>query len=203
MTSDQLRIMFAVVLLLALLLLRLQAESFGAAEYDEPGNRYHRGFWTRLTWYALGLALLAAIYSIHPQPPRRPLPRRREPHRRLHLRAVPGRHRRRSGCAVRLVPIRLPAFAGAVGLSGAAINSIITAVIDEAPSGRSAGHAACRGLARCSSILIQTIIYVLATRMGAPGRHRYMLLLTLFIGVGCGWATVRTGASGRPSWLIP
>jgi hypothetical protein len=51
-----------------LILLRLQAEAFGAAEYDEPGNRYHRGFWTRLCWYALGLALLWAIYLVHPQP---------------------------------------------------------------------------------------------------------------------------------------
>ena len=197
MTSDQLRIMFAVVLLLALLLLRLQAESFGAAEYDEPGNRYHRGFWTRLTWYALGLALLAAIYSIHPQP-----------HDVLFL--VVGNHidvftfglsLAAIGAALAVLfawyrygYLRLPAPSA---YPGAAINSIITAVIDEAAfRGALQGMLIAAGLPDGSSILIQTIIYVLATRMGAPGRHRYMLLLTLFIGVGCGWATVRTGGIG-------
>ena len=68
MTSEYVRIVIAVGLLMALILLRLQAEAFGAAEYDEPGNRYHRGIWTRLCWYALGLALLWAIFLVHPQP---------------------------------------------------------------------------------------------------------------------------------------
>ena len=68
MTSEYVRIVIAIALLMALILLRLQAEAFGAAEYDEPDNRYHRGFWTRLCWYALGLALLWAIFLVHPQP---------------------------------------------------------------------------------------------------------------------------------------
>ena len=80
---------------------------------------------------------------------------------------------------------------------GAAINSIVTAVIDEATfRGALLGILLAAGLPDGSSILIQAIVYILATRMGAPGRHRYMLVLTLGIGVGCGWATVRTGGIG-------
>ena len=197
MTSDQFRIILAVVLLLALLLLRLQAELFGAAEYDEPNNRYHRGFWTRLAWYALGLALLAAIYTVHPQP-----------HDVLYLvignkvdvltfglsLAAVGAAQAAAFAWFRYGGLRLPAPSA---YPGAAINSIVTAVIDEAAfRGALQGILLAAGLPDGSSILIQAIIYTLATRMGAPGRHRYMLVLTLGIGVACGWATVRTGGIG-------
>ena len=39
----------------------------------------------------------------------------------------------------------------------------------------------------------QAVIYALATRLGAPGRDRYMLVLTLGIGLVGGWLTVATG----------
>ena len=197
MTSDQFRIILATVLLLALILLRLQSESFGAAEFDEPGNRYQRGFWTRLCWYALGLGFLAAIYYVHPQP-----------HYILFL--VVGNHVDVLTFGLSLAAIgavqaaafawyrygylRLPAPSA---YPGAAINSIVTAGIDEAAfRGALQGMLLAAGLPDGSSILIQTIVYVLATRMAAPGRHRYMLLLTLGIGLACGWATVRTGGIG-------
>ena len=197
MTSEQFRIVVAVALLLALILLRLQSESFGAAEYDEPGNRYHRGFWTRLCWYALGLALLVAIYNVHPQP-----------HDVLFL--VVGNHVDVFTFGLSLAAIgaaqaavfawfrygglRLPAPSA---YPGAAINSVATAVIDEAAfRGVLQGMLLAIGLPNGSAILVQAIIYVLATRMAAPGRHRYMLLLSLGIGVGCGWATVQTGGIG-------
>lgn len=197
MTSASVRIIVAFALLLALFLLRLQAESFGAAEYDEPGNRYHRGFWTRMCWYALGLVLLAAIYNVHPQP-----------HDVLFL--VVGNHVDVFTFGLSLAAIgaaqaavfawfrygglRLPSPSA---YPGAAINAIATAVIDEAAfRGALQGLLLAAGLPDGSAILTQAIIYVLATRMGAPGRHRYMLLLSLGIGVGCGWATVRTGGIG-------
>lgn len=197
MTSDQFRILVAVVLLLTLILLRLQAELFGAAEYDEPNNRYHRGFWTRLAWYALGLALLAAIYSVHP-----------EPHDVLYLvlgkkvdvltfglsLAAIGAAQAAVFAWLRYGRLRLPAPSA---YPGAAINSIVTAVIDEAAfRGAVQGMLLAAGMPDGSSILVQAIIYTLATRMGAPGRHRYMLLLTFGIGVACGWATLRTGGIG-------
>jgi membrane protease YdiL (CAAX protease family) len=197
MTSEHFRIIIAVGLLLALLMLRLQAESFGAAEYDEPGNRYHRGFWTRMCWYGLGLALLASIYYVHPQP-----------HDVLFL--VVGNHIDVFTFGLSLAAIgalqaaafawfrygclRLPAPAA---YPGAVINSIATAVIDEAAfRGVLQGMLLAVGLPDGSAILVQSIVYVLATRTAAPGRHRYTPLLSLGIGVACGWATVRTGGIG-------
>ena len=197
MTGEHVRVALALGLLLALLMLRFQSESFGAAEYDEPGNRYHRGFWTRLSWYVMGLALVLGIYNIHP-----------EPHDVLWM--VVGNHTDvftfglvlaaigaaqaavfawyRYGC------LRLPAPSA---YPGAALNSIVTAVIDEAAfRGAIQGMLLAIGLPDLPAILIQTLLYALATRTGGPGRHRYMLVLSLGIGLACGWATVRTGGIG-------
>ncbi len=38
--------------------------------------------------------------------------------------------------------------------------------------------------------------YALATRLGGPGRDRYMLVLVLFIGFFGGWLTIITGGIG-------
>src|ERR1035437_3858808 len=51
-----------------LVLLRFQAEHFGAAESEEAKARNRPGVCARLSWYALGLALVAAIYVVHPYP---------------------------------------------------------------------------------------------------------------------------------------
>ena len=52
-----------------LCLLRLEAATFGAAEYDEPasdgGTITVR---TRIAWYLLGLGLVAAVMLVHPAP---------------------------------------------------------------------------------------------------------------------------------------
>jgi membrane protease YdiL (CAAX protease family) len=197
MTSENFRIIIAFAVLLALILLRLQAESFAAAEYDEPNNRYHRGFWTRLSWYALGLILLAAIYEVHPQP-----------HDVLYM--VLGNHvdvftfglsiaavgaaQAAAFAWFRYGGLRLPAPSA---YPGAAINSILTAVVDELTfRAVLQGMLLAIGIPSGSAILIQAVLYVLATRVAAPGRHRYMFLVTLGIGLACGWATVSTGGIG-------
>jgi len=41
--------------------------------------------------------------------------------------------------------------------------------------------------------LIQTLLYTLTTRLGAPKRDRYLLVLTLGIGLIGGWLTSATG----------
>jgi hypothetical protein len=41
--------------------------------------------------------------------------------------------------------------------------------------------------------VIQTLLYALATRLGAPGRDRYLLVLTLGVGFIGGWLTAVTG----------
>src|SRR5436190_6543475 len=68
--SARLRILVALALTGLLILLRLDAHRFGAAEYDEPvdGVSSIRGWSRRLAWYALGLGLILAILVIHPRP---------------------------------------------------------------------------------------------------------------------------------------
>ena len=41
--------------------------------------------------------------------------------------------------------------------------------------------------------VVQTLLYALATRLGAPGRDRYLLVTTLGIGFIGGWLTAVTG----------
>ena len=41
--------------------------------------------------------------------------------------------------------------------------------------------------------MIQTLLYALTTRLGAPGRDRYLLLLTIGMGLIGGWLTSVTG----------
>jgi membrane protease YdiL (CAAX protease family) len=197
MTSEPVRLATALALLMALFLLRVQAETFAAAEYDEPNNRYHRGFWTRLCWYGLGLGLLLAIYDVHPQP-----------HDVLYL--VLGGKREvliyglplAAGGAVlaaliawlRYGELRLPA---PLAYPGAAINSVATAVIDEAAfRGVLQGMLLAIGLPVGSAILTQTVLYALATRSAAPGRPRSMVVMSVAIGIACGWATISTEGIG-------
>jgi membrane protease YdiL (CAAX protease family) len=197
MTSEGIRLVTASGVFLMLVLLRLQAESFGAAEYDEPGNRYHRGRLTRLAWYLLGFILLGVIYSIHPQP-----------HDVLYL--VMGSHvdvftfglsLAFIGAAqaalfawYRYGDLRLPAPRA---YPGAALNSVATAIIDEGVfRGALQGMLLAVGLPDGAAILSQTIVYILATRSAAPGRPRYMLFLSTAMGLAFGWATFRTGGIG-------
>ncbi|MCE9589030.1 MAG: hypothetical protein K8S99_00720, partial [Planctomycetes bacterium] len=52
-----------------LLLLRFDAHRFGVAEYDDEARHGGwRGWLRRLSFYALGLALVLLIYAIYPQP---------------------------------------------------------------------------------------------------------------------------------------
>ena len=67
MSAESIRVLIGAGVFMMLLFLRLESGRFGAAEYDEPG-RPHSGLWTRLSWYLIGFALLAAIYVVHPAP---------------------------------------------------------------------------------------------------------------------------------------
>ncbi len=198
MSADSIRILIAIGFFMMLLLLRLEAGRFGAAEYDEPG-RGRGSVWTRLAWYALGLALLAALYVVHPSP-----------HDVLFL--VVG-HRSDMiayGALLALVGLgqavvfawfrygylRLPA---ARAYPGATINSIATAVIDEATfRGALLGSLVAIGVPDVPAVLIATLVYVLTTRLAAPGRSRYALLVAFGIGLAGGWATLASGGIGAP-----
>src|SRR3972149_2519880 len=74
MSVEELRAAVAVALAAFLLILRLDAERLGAAEYDEPDDWGRRPpFLPRLGWYFTGIALVALVEFVHP-PPRGGLP---------------------------------------------------------------------------------------------------------------------------------
>jgi hypothetical protein len=194
MSEESMRVLIASGFFMLLVLLRLESERFGAAEYDEPGRR---GAWTRISWYAIGLSLLAAIYVVHPQP-----------HDVLFLLVGHRTEALEYGLALAVLGTALvAAFAlfwyGELRLPdgraypGAALNSIGTAVLDEATfRGALLGTLVWIGVPQVSSVLLATLTYVLVTRLAAPGRNRVMMLLAFGLGVFGGWATLATGGIG-------
>jgi len=197
MTGEHVRIAIAIGLLAILMLLRLQAQMFSAAEYDEPDEPNARGIWTRLAWYGLALVLLFAIYKIHPQP-----------HDVLYMVLGPKREVLAFGLPLGLAGALLAAGVAMVrygsfrlpaprAYPNAAINSVATAVVDElAFRAILQGMLLAAGLPNGSAILIQTVVYALATRSAAPSRPRSMLVMTVAMGLAFGWATWSTGGIG-------
>jgi membrane protease YdiL (CAAX protease family) len=194
--ETELRILVALGLTLLLVMLRVEAERFGAAEYDEPVRGRRPSVIRRLAWYVLGVGGVLALLFVHPSP-------------ELDLHLTVGD---RSGIllafliaalgvgqAVALAylhyrRLRLPDVAA---YPGALANEILTAFIDEAVfRGAVLGYFLWVGADTNLAILGQTVIYALSTRLGAPGRDRYMLLLAVLMGLIGGWATLQTGGIG-------
>jgi hypothetical protein len=197
--EDQLRSVIVVAFTGLLILLRFDAYRFGAAEYDDetaPGG--WRNAARRFTWYLIGVGLVMAIYFLHPRPITM-----------LHL--TPGGDRGvaiflgvafgvlgliiAAGFAwVRYRRFRLPELRN---YPGAIANSIGTALIDEvAFRGALMGMLLALGWPSELAIAFQAILYGLATRLGAPGRSRGMLVISLLVALAAGWLTVFTGGIG-------
>lgn len=184
---------------LLLLLLRTDARRFGTAEYDdETEHAGWRGWLRRLTWYALGIGLILLAYRLYQQPITQ-----------LHLDLGPNREQALLlglvvGALGTLVAFafawlryhrfRLPA---ARHYLGAGINAVATAFIDEALfRGIIMGLLLASNWPPALAIAFQAILYGLATRLGAPGRSRSMLLISLGVGVVAGWLVLETGGIG-------
>ena len=196
MNTETVRALVAGGFFKLLFFLRLEASRFGAAEYDEPGKR-RIGPLTRLAWYAIGLALLAAIYIVHPAPHdvlTLVVGHRTEALAYGAILALPGLVQAAAFAWLRYGYLRLPP---ARAYPGAAVNSIATAVIDEATfRGVLLGTLLAVGLPDGGAILLTTVVYVLATRLAAPGHHPYPLLLAGAMGLAFGWATLASGGIG-------
>ena len=196
MTAQTLGVFMACGIFMMLLMLRLEASRFGAAEYDEPG-RSKRGFWTRASWYVIGGTLIAALYLAHPAP-REVLFLRigRRPDvllLGLALAAV-GVTQAAAFARLRYGYLRLPPGRA---YPGAALNAVGTAVIDEATfRGAVLGALIAVGVPGWAAIAMAAIVYLLATRLSSPGHHPYMPVLAASIGLVCGWATLATGGLG-------
>jgi len=189
------RSLVAIGLTLLMAMLRLDAEKFGTAEYYEATRDGERPLVRRrLAWYAMGVAAAIGLLYIHPSP-----------QDDLHL-----------GSGDRWQAVTLGLLYGLLGIGqalgfawvryhrirfpdmwsypGALLNSVATALIDEVTfRGALLGLLIVGGIDPRLAIVIQTLVYALTTRLGAPKRDRYLLVLTLGIGLIGGWLTVLTG----------
>jgi len=182
-------------LTMLLVLLRLDAERFGTAEYFESTRDGERPrIRRRLAWYGLGAALVVAIFAIHPAPETELFLSSGD-----RLGAVLGGlifagigiAQAIAFATVRYQRIRFP---DTRSYPGALLNSTATAFIDEATfRGAIFGTLLMLGLEANLANVIQALLYALTTRLGAPGRDRYLLVLTLAIGIIGGWLTAVTG----------
>src|SRR3990170_1517523 len=199
MSVEELRAAVAVALAAFLLILRLDAERLGAAEYDEPDDWGRRPpFLPRLGWYFTGIALVALVEFVHPDPGTALL---------LGLgndRVVAllvglvfglvGAAQAATLAWARWQRFRLPAPRE---YPGAILNAVGTAVVDEAAfRGVLLGLLLAMGVPASAAIVAQALLYVLATRVAATGRSRYTLFFTLLLGMAAGWVTVFTGGIG-------
>ena len=192
---DLSRGLIVVGLTLLLVLLRLDAQRFGTAEYYEATSDGERPrFRRRLAWYALGAGLVVAIVAIHPAPQIELFLGTGD---RLGavfgglIFAGLGIAQAIAFATLRYQRIRFP---DTQSYPGALLNSTVTAFIDEATfRGALFGMLLTLGLDANLANIVQALVYALATRLGAPGRDRYLLVLTLAMGVIGGWLTAVTG----------
>jgi hypothetical protein len=189
-----LRTLIAVGLALLLVMLRLEAARFSAAEYDDTIDGRAPSIRRRVAWYAIGLILVAAIFLVHPTP-------------RDDLFLGPGDRPlaitygflyAAAGTAIALgvafYRYRRLRFPDVWSYPGALLNAVMTALIDEVTfRGAIFGVILLTGLDPNAANAIQAILYALATRLGAPGRNRYMLVMAILVGLAGGWVTAVTG----------
>ncbi len=189
------RSLITVGLVLLLVLLRLDSEKFGTAEYYEATRYGERPrIRRRLAWYGIGVGIVVAILFIHPAPQTDLFLGSGD-----RLLAVLGGIA--YGLAGVLVAIGFATFRyhrirfpDAWSYPGAVLNSTATAFIDEAVfRGALLGLFLVMDVNPTLANIAQALIYALTTRLGAPGRDRYLLVMTLGIGLVGGWVTVVTG----------
>ena len=192
---DTSRGLIVIGLTLLLAMLRLDAERFGTAEYYESttGGEHPR-LRRRIAWYALGAGIVLAMVYIHPAPQRDLFLGSGD-----RLGAVlgglafgaAGVAQAVAFATLRYHRIRFPETAS---YPGALLNSTATAFLDEVTfRGAIFGTLLLLQLDATAANLIQTLLYALSTRLGAPGRDRYLLATTLGIGFIGGWLTAVTG----------
>jgi hypothetical protein len=195
---EPLRVLSALGLTLFLVLLRFDAERFSAAEYDDL-DRWGNppSLLRRLAWYTLGFLGVLGVLTVHPAPSSDLFLGLGE---RLGV-IILGLTYGLAGSVIagavafwRYHHIRLPYIRS---YPGAVVNAVATAFLDEAVfRGIVFGFLITMGTDPNLANVAQTLLYGLATRLGAPGRPLYMLLVALVIGLTGGWLTGITGGIG-------
>ena len=189
------RELITVGLALILVMLRLDAERFGAAEYDEATREgFSPSLRRRLAWYILGTGLIVLILVVHPAPRETLFLGPGDRAKALlggFVYAVIGAAQAIAFARIRYHHFRLPRVGS---YPGAMLNAVATAFIDEATyRGVVFGLLIATGMNLSVANVIQAVLYALSTRLGSPGRDRYMLVLALLIGLAGGWLTSVTG----------
>jgi len=192
--EETLRVLVAFGFGLLLVMLRFDAERFGVAEYldSATGGRLTVAR-RRFAWYGMGIGLVAAVMVLYP-----------EPDGQLGLQigdrgqailaglgfGAIGIAQAAGVALIRFGRLRLPDTRSyPIGL----VNAILTAFIDEATfRAILMGFLLQAGVEPLPAVVIQALAYTLATRTGAEGRDRYLVVLTLAIGLIAGWLTVET-----------
>lgn len=196
--EETLRVLVAFAFGLLLVMLRLDAERFGVAEYlgSATGGTLAVAR-RRLAWYAMGIGLIAAVLSIYPgQGDDLGLAigeRDQAFLAGLGFGAL-GIAQAAGVALIRFGRLRAPdprSYLAGLG------NAALTAFIDEATfRGIFLGFLLAAGVEPVPAVVIQALAYALATRTGADGRDRYLLVLSVAIGLIGGWLTVETGGIG-------
>jgi len=193
---DGMRVLVGLGLTLLLVMLRIEAQRFGAAEYDEPVDGHDPSILRRLGWYIAGVAGILALLLVHPTAE---LSLFLQIGDRWGVILALGLGALGVGQAIAVAwyHYRRLRFPDIGAYPSALVNQILTAFIDEAVfRGALLGYFLFAGAPELLAIVGQAVVYVLATRLGAPGRDRYMLVLAGAIGLIGGWATIATGGIG-------
>ena len=189
------RVLIAFGFALMLIMLRLDSERFGTAEYYEAtadGERPTIG--RRVAWYLLGMVVAVAILWIHPAPQTDLFLGSGDRGLAIVWGLVYGLIGTGQAIGFAILRYRRIRFPDVGSYPGALLNTTVTAFLDEvAFRGALFGMLLLTGLEPSLANLIQAIVYTLTTRLGAPGRDRYLFLLTIGIGLAGGWLTALTG----------
>jgi membrane protease YdiL (CAAX protease family) len=178
-----------------LVLLRLDAERFGTAEYHESMRDGERPtVRRRVAWYTTGFVLAIAMLYIHPAPQAQLFLGSGDRIGAVVGGLAYGLIGTLQALAFAMLRYRRVRFPDVWSYPGALVNSTATAFIDEATfRGAILGLLLLTGMQPGLANVIQALIYTLTTRLGAPGRDRYLFVLTLGMGLVAGWLTTTTG----------
>jgi membrane protease YdiL (CAAX protease family) len=195
---DSIRVLVALAFALLLFMHRLEASKFSVAEYAErQSDGRQASLLQRVGWYITGLALVTGVLLIHPAA---------GPDLGLEL----GDRRTAlvdgfafgvigvaQAAAFALLRYRRLRFPPAWTYPVAVVNAVVTAFLDEATfRGVILGGLLIMGIPDTTANVVQALLYTLATRTGAPGRDRYVFIMTIVLGLAAGWVTTATGAIG-------
>ena len=181
-----------------LVVLRFQSALFGVAEYADTGPDGHlTRLRRRLSWYLIGFLIILAIVEVDPTVGFDLFVGLGDRASAILLGIAFGVAGTALAIAVALLRYRHLRLPPVSSYPVALLNALGTAFIDEVTfRGAVLGFLVLIGLNGWLAIVIQALIYGLATRLGAPGRDRSVFVLALLLAVATGWATIQTNGIG-------